>query len=50
MQGGILAGNVLPQRRDGYDWPAIGKALLAIGALGAVLNGMAVAAFRAQGR
>ena len=32
----------------GYDWPA--KALLAIGALGLVLNGMAATAFRAQGR
>jgi ABC-2 type transport system permease protein len=34
----------------GYDWDAIGKAIVAIVAVGAVLNGMAVAAFRAQGK
>ena len=34
----------------GYDWAAIGNALIAIAAFGIVLNGMAVMAFRAQGR
>jgi ABC-2 type transport system permease protein len=34
----------------GYNWPDLGRAVLAIVILGAVLNGFAVAAFRAQGK
>ncbi|HEV8361545.1 MAG TPA: ABC transporter permease [Candidatus Thermoplasmatota archaeon] len=34
----------------GYDWAAIGNAFLAIAIVGLLLNGMAVMAFRAQGR
>jgi ABC-2 type transport system permease protein len=34
----------------GYDWDAIGKAFLSIAILGIILNGMAVRAFRAQGK
>jgi ABC-2 type transport system permease protein len=34
----------------GYDWHAIGNAVLAIAIFGVVLNGMAVLAFRAQGK
>ncbi|HLI86595.1 MAG TPA: ABC transporter permease [Bryobacteraceae bacterium] len=34
----------------GYNWPELGKAVLAIVILGGVLNGFAVAAFRAQGK
>jgi len=34
----------------GYDWNAIGHAFLAIAIFGVVLNGMAVMAFRAQGK
>lgn len=34
----------------GYDWALIGKALLAIAIFGVILNGLAVAAFRAQGK
>jgi ABC-type multidrug transport system permease subunit len=34
----------------GYDWHAIGNAFLAIAIFGVVLNGMAVMAFRAQGK
>jgi ABC-2 type transport system permease protein len=35
---------------SGYDWTAIGKALLAIAIVFVVLNGMAISAFRAQGK
>jgi ABC-2 type transport system permease protein len=35
---------------DGYDWSAIGGAAAAILVVGVLLNGMAVAAFRAQGK
>lgn len=34
----------------GYDWPDLGRAALAIIILGAILNGFAVMAFRAQGK
>lgn len=34
----------------GFDWVLIGKAALAILVAGLILNGMAVAAFRAQGK
>lgn len=34
----------------GYDWREIGSAALAIAILGAILNGFAVTAFRAQGK
>jgi len=34
----------------GYDWPALGNAFIAIAAFGIVLNGLAVMAFRAQGK
>jgi ABC-type multidrug transport system permease subunit len=34
----------------GYNWHELGAAVLAIVILGAVLNGFAVAAFRAQGK
>ena len=34
----------------GYDWPAIGKAVLAIVVVGVILDGLAIRAFRAQGR
>ena len=34
----------------GYDWTAIGNAFLAIALFGLVLNGLAVMAFRAQGK
>jgi ABC-2 type transport system permease protein len=34
----------------GYDWTAIGKALLAVGVLGVILNSLAIMAFRAQGK
>lgn len=34
----------------GYDWTLIGQALLATAVFGVVLNGLAVAAFRAQGK
>lgn len=34
----------------GYDWAAIARALVAIGIVGALLNGLAIRAFRAQGR
>ena len=34
----------------GYDWTAIGKAVLAIAIVGLVLNGLAVRAFNAQGK
>jgi ABC-type multidrug transport system permease subunit len=34
----------------GYDWTLFGKALLATAIFGAILNGLAVAAFRAQGK
>src|SRR5438445_579970 len=34
----------------GFDWTAIGNAFLAIIAFGIVLNGLAVMAFRAQGK
>ena len=35
---------------SGYDWGAIGNAFLAVAIFGVVLNGMAVLAFRAQGK
>jgi ABC-2 type transport system permease protein len=35
---------------SGYDWTLIGKALVAIAIVGAILNGMAISAFRAQGK
>jgi ABC-2 type transport system permease protein len=35
---------------EGYDWTLIGQALLATVIFGAVLNGLAIAAFRAQGK
>lgn len=35
---------------SGYDWHAIGNAVIAIAIFGVVLNGMAVLAFRAQGK
>jgi len=35
---------------DGYDWGLIGKAFLAVAIFGVILNGMAVMAFRAQGK
>lgn len=35
---------------SGYDWSAIGAALIAIGLVGALLNGLAIHAFRAQSR
>ncbi len=34
----------------GYDWTALGNAFLAIAAFGIVLNGLAIMAFRAQGK
>ena len=34
----------------GYDWTALGNAFLAILAFGVVLNGLAIMAFRAQGK
>ncbi len=34
----------------GYDWTALGNAFLAIAAFGVVLNGLAIMAFRAQGK
>ncbi|TLZ48640.1 MAG: hypothetical protein E6K18_08640 [Methanobacteriota archaeon] len=34
----------------GFDWSAIGNAFLAVAAFGVVLNGLAVLAFRAQGK
>ncbi len=34
----------------GYDWMLVGQAFLAVAAFGLVLNGLAVAAFRAQGK
>ena len=34
----------------GFDWSAIGNAFLAVAAFGIVLNGLAVMAFRAQGK
>ncbi|HYV08034.1 MAG TPA: ABC transporter permease, partial [Thermoplasmata archaeon] len=34
----------------GYDWTALGNAILAIAAFGIILNGLAVMAFRAQGK
>src|SRR5713226_7875709 len=34
----------------GYDWPALGNAFIAIAAFRIVLNGLAVMAFRAQGK
>jgi ABC-2 type transport system permease protein len=34
----------------GYDWAEVGSAALAIAILGAILNGFAVSAFRAQGK
>src|SRR3989454_3791198 len=35
---------------SGYDWTALGNAFLAILAFGVVLNGLAIMAFRAQGK
>ena len=35
---------------NGFDWTAIGNAFLAILAFGIVLNGLAIMAFRAQGK
>lgn len=35
---------------SGYDWTLIGKAVLAIAIVGTILNGMAISAFRAQGK
>lgn len=35
---------------NGYDWTAIGNALLAVAVFGVVLNGLAILAFRAQGK
>ncbi len=35
---------------SGYDWPAIGNAFIAIAVFGIVLNGLAVWAFRSQGK
>jgi hypothetical protein len=34
----------------GYDWTLIGQAVVAIAVFGVILNGMAVMAFRAQGK
>jgi len=34
----------------GYDWTALGNAIIAIAAFGIILNGLAVMAFRAQGK
>src|SRR2546426_678725 len=34
----------------GFDWTAIGNAFIAIAAFGIVLNGLAIMAFRAQGK
>jgi ABC-type multidrug transport system permease subunit len=35
---------------SGYDWSAIGRAVTAIAIFGFILNGLAVMAFRAQGK